>query len=99
VDATLMGWGAEERIDDVRLVASELVTNAVRHVGSELTVTLSQAAGRLRVAVADAGTECPSVVSAAATAASGRGLKLVQAVSADWGCECQSNGKIVWADV
>jgi anti-sigma regulatory factor (Ser/Thr protein kinase) len=99
VDSTLVDWGADDRIDDVRLVASELVTNAVRHAGSELTVTLSRGAGRLRVAVADGGTELPHVVSAKATAASGRGLKLVQAVSADWGCERRADGKVVWADV
>jgi anti-sigma regulatory factor (Ser/Thr protein kinase) len=99
VDSTLADWNATEQVDDVRLVASELVTNAVRHVGSDVTVTLSRPAGRVRVAVADTSTSCPSVVAADPRAASGRGLKLVQAVSAEWGCEARPDGKIVWADV
>lgn len=99
VDTTLAEWDASHRIDDVRLVASELVTNAIRHVGSDITVTLTRPAGRLRVAVADGGTTCPSVVTADATAASGRGLRLVEAIAADWGCERRPDGKIVWADV
>ncbi|MGW4233434.1 ATP-binding protein [Streptomyces sp. NPDC004980] len=44
---------APERRDDVLLIVSELVTNAVRHAPGPSTLTLTTAAGALDIAVTD----------------------------------------------
>jgi anti-sigma regulatory factor (Ser/Thr protein kinase) len=82
--------------DDVNLVASELVSNVVRHTAD---------GGRLdawdnspfRVEVHDSSQELP--VTRPATAEGGRGLRLVDALSSDWGAEPLIDGKVVWAEI
>ena len=80
---------APERLRDVRLLVSELVTNAVRHAGGDavrLIVALS--GGRLRVEVHDPGSgfqvrEAPDDP----LRASGWGLVLVAELADRWGVD------------
>jgi signal transduction histidine kinase len=53
VAATLDRWGLEGTVDVATLLASELVTNAVRHAGTDIQVTIRRQAGRVRIAVTD----------------------------------------------
>ncbi|KAA6218301.1 ATP-binding protein [Streptomyces filamentosus] len=110
---TLDEWELTSRFDDVALVVSELVTNALRHAvpdgagpddpqGPPVRLHLMRWASRLVCAVRD-----PSRVSPEArggeedfSAESGRGLFLVESFSDSWGWHPLAGtlqGKVVWA--
>jgi anti-sigma regulatory factor (Ser/Thr protein kinase) len=92
---TLNGWGLDERFDDVALVVSELVTNALRHALPADTASESQEppvrlhlmrwSSRLVCAVRDPSQESPMASEAPDSAESGRGLFLVESFSDSWG--------------
>lgn len=90
--------------DDVRLAASEMVTNVVRHTagGGELRAWDPRPDVPLRVEVED-GDPSPPVIpptpaDASIAAIGGRGLAIVNAVSDGWGFERLADGKVVWAE-
>ena len=92
------GIGAESEV--VELITSELVTNAVRHAGTQITLTLRLSGPLLRVAVRDgAGGDVQPVQLTDETAESGRGLSLVDALAERWGSVFLHSGKTVWATV
>jgi anti-sigma regulatory factor (Ser/Thr protein kinase) len=98
--STLHDWNFGQLADSVRLIVSELTTNALVHgAGETLTVTLSHAAPRLRVAVTDHGGGIPVPRIPRDDEESGRGLLIVGALSAAWGMVSESGGKTVWAEV
>ncbi|MER5632679.1 ATP-binding protein [Streptomyces nitrosporeus] len=92
---TLTSWDLGDRFDDVALVVSELVTNALRHglpcdpapERSEgcVRLHLMRWTSRLICAVRDHSEESPVAGEAADSAESGRGLFLVEAFSDSWG--------------
>jgi anti-sigma regulatory factor (Ser/Thr protein kinase) len=97
---TLQKWGLEERFDDVSLIVSELVTNALRHalpddtIGSQrppdfdpaVRLHLMYWSTRLVCAVRDPSQESPSACDTEDfSAESGRGLFLVDSFSDSWG--------------
>jgi hypothetical protein len=82
------------------LCVSELVTNAVLHAGTPLRVHVAPVAGGLRISVHDGSTAMPLRVRHSRTAATGRGLALVAAVSSAWGVESEAaGGKTVWCEL
>lgn len=95
----------EETAEDVALVATELVSNAVRHASPanpeaadccRLLLELP-APDTVRVTVYDASTRRPVLRQAADDDATGRGLFLVAAFASDWGVRPVTDGKAVWA--
>ena len=86
-------------LQDVSLVVSELVTNAVRAGCNRLTVRLSIDRDRMRLAVVDDGAGTPVRQQLRLDATSGRGLAIVSALSSDWGVRRLETGKEVWADL
>lgn len=85
-------------VEDVRLVASELVTNAVTHARTPLTVTVERDAAVVTVTVQDGSSRSPRMSPDDLWAPCGRGLMLVAALSRDWGVLNGSDGsKSVWA--
>ncbi len=90
---------ATVRIDDVALVVSELVTNAVLHGDGDVTLDVVVAPDTVRVEVADRDPGLPGASYAAADAESGRGLLLVSKIARDWGVRQEEPGKVVWADL
>jgi hypothetical protein len=80
---------------DVVLVASELVTNALRHTATALR--LLGGVGRLRVEVADGSPVLPRTRLAATVG--GWGLQLVQRLSESWGAYAERDGKVVWCEM
>ncbi|MFF7865073.1 SpoIIE family protein phosphatase [Streptomyces qaidamensis] len=97
---TLRSWGISAEADTVLLVVSELVTNALVHTQGAVRVELTLAADRLRVTVGDSSPRAPAkpvVVDWESTG--GRGLFLVEAVSAAWGSVPVGGGKQVWSEI
>lgn len=82
--------------DDAILVASELVTNAVLHAGTDITVRVVEQGQDLRVEVADGSAEVPGLRIPSPAARSGRGLLIVEHFSERWGVEPTASGKVVW---
>lgn len=87
-----------EVLADAELLVSELMSNAVRHGGGGIRLTVSLQRGSLTVAVFDAGPERPAMRTKAPerTVASGRGLRMVEQLAADWGVDAADSGKTVW---
>jgi GAF domain-containing protein/anti-sigma regulatory factor (Ser/Thr protein kinase) len=98
---TLRTWGVSpDTLDTALLVVSELVTNALVHTDGQVRLDLSLVNHRLRLAVADASPRSPvKPTSIGWEATGGRGILLVEAVSAAWGTVPVSGGKQVWADL
>ena len=91
-------------VDNVMLVASELVGNAVRHgvhAGDDATWTVEWTVlgDELLISVDDPSHDVPVLRHPAPDAPSGRGLAIVAALSSEWGVEQLSLGKRVWARV
>ena len=89
--------------DDVRetasLLTSELVTNAVLHAATEVTVTLRRQGDGLRIEVADGDPQLPAPKNYDDAAATGRGLSVVTALADTWGAARQGEGKVVWFEL
>ncbi len=88
-------------LDDLLVVTSELVTNAVIHAGtpSELQVRVVQGdPGQVEVRLWD-GDPRPPVRRAllGGPAAQGRGLVLLSTLTQRWGVDTADGGKTVWA--
>jgi len=88
--------------DAALLVATELVTNAVRHGEAPITLCVQLLGnGALRVEVCDAGTMIEPVagIRSGELATTGRGLVLVSESATDWRVERRAHGKSVTADI
>ena len=97
---TLRTWGVTEETDTILLVVSELVTNALVHTDGPVRLDLTLVNHRFRVAVADSSPRTPvKPTSIGWEATGGRGILLVEAMSAAWGTVPVSGGKQVWAEV
>ena len=87
------------------LVTSEFCTNAVTHTrsgapGGQVTVHLAWSPGTVRLTVGDQGSpKPPEVVTALLEQEHGRGLSMVNAMTAGWGFADGSRGRWVWADL
>lgn len=100
--STLREWQLDELVQEAVLIASELVTNAVRHGlgGTDDGVELAwqRQAARVICMVTDRSPRPPVLGSADQDAESGRGLQVVQAIAATWGWMLLSaTSKAVWA--
>ena len=87
-------------VDDARLVASELATNAVRHAGTSFTLSVAGGDGGITLRVRDGSRSLPSLALGppGILATNGRGLMLVAALSVAWGVSLEAEGgKSVWA--
>jgi anti-sigma regulatory factor (Ser/Thr protein kinase) len=105
--ATLRRWGTAERSQDIAIVVSELLTNALRHgrPGSAdlwplrpIRLGLLQPGPCVLCAVADPGRAAPTPQRLGSLAETGRGLHIICALSDQWGYTTPSDaGKVVWA--
>lgn len=84
-----------EAADRAALLVSELVTNAVLHAGTAVTVTLERHRGAVRVAVADDSPRRPELKHYDVAAGTGRGLHLVASLADRWRVEARPGGKAV----
>ncbi|MFD9853464.1 ATP-binding protein [[Kitasatospora] papulosa] len=91
-----------DALDTLELLASELVTNAVRYgsePGDSLQVVVAATPGRCRLEVHDTRRKRPHVRPASDERGRGRGLHLVELLAASWGTAERPMGKIVWTVV
>ncbi len=95
----LQGNGADDLVDSVALVVSELVTNSFVHAGTEVDVRIASRPGAVRVEVADAEVQVPTRRHYAETSGTGRGLQLVDEYTSRWGVEEREGGKTVWFEI
>lgn len=105
--ATLRQWNMAERTDDVAIVVSELLTNAMRHAppapgsnvwpGRPIRLGLLQPGPCVLCAVTDPGRAVPVPQAPGSLAEAGRGLHIIGALSDRWGCTLNDTGKVVWA--
>lgn len=85
-------------VDPVRLVASELATNALVHAQTAFSVTLASSDRTVLLTVRDQSPALPTPRVARAMDLSGRGLEIVDIVTQDWGTnEDRAGAKAVWA--
>ncbi|WP_436789529.1 ATP-binding protein [Yinghuangia sp. YIM S10712] len=97
---TLARWGVAELFDDLSLVVSELVTNALCHgvggprtddecdgrpAGHPVQLALLRKGSRVMCAVQDPGDGLPTPQDAGDGAETGRGLHIVECFSSSWG--------------
>lgn len=85
-------------VEDIRLVASELATNAMVHAHTPFVVTLSEIDGAVLLAIRDGSTSVPVRTTPQVMDSGGRGLLLVEQLSHEWGASADGSGsKSVWA--
>lgn len=91
---------ADDHTSDVlRLVVSELATNAVLHAKSAFCVRVISDDRLVRVEVVDESPELPTRRRFDPSAASGRGLAIIEKVAARWGVTPEGSGKQVWVEL
>jgi anti-sigma regulatory factor (Ser/Thr protein kinase) len=85
-------------VEDVALMVSELATNSFRHADSSFTIVVDRSDTRLTVSVVDSGPGEPTVQSPLPAQPTGRGLRIVSALSDAWGVSTDDShdGKSVW---
>ena len=94
----LSGLGVD--VDEVVVMATELVTNVIRHTTSAPRVRLSIGSDRLRIVVFDDATEVPILQPLDPSRPGGNGLRIVDTWSDSWGTEATAEGgKAVWFTV
>lgn len=102
VRGTLTRWRLTDAAEHAEHLASELVTNAIRHAedGFSVVVLLMYAAGTLRIEVRDHDPlNLPLVANPGPFDPSGRGLVIVEALADRWGVRVTDAGKAVWCEL
>jgi anti-sigma regulatory factor (Ser/Thr protein kinase) len=89
--------------EDAEIITSELVANAVQHVHGDGTETIGVTLARawnpvtVTVVVSDSSSDSPIPRDTPAGSEGGRGLQIVEALSAHWGWCQEVGGKAVFA--
>jgi hypothetical protein len=105
VTAACDAWSLPAVSEPGRMVMTEFVTNAVRHAGTDIAVTVSRLRNAVHLAVNDGNPDLPSLAEPAVRRPPGypgnsaSGLWAVHARASAWGAMPSQNGKVVWAIV
>ncbi|MGW8597648.1 SpoIIE family protein phosphatase [Streptomyces sp. NPDC055893] len=95
VASSLEAWGLQDLAFVTELVASELVTNAIRYAGGPVGLRLINDSG-LICEVSDPSQTQPRLKHARLTDEGGRGLYLVHQLTEQWGSRYTASGKTIW---
>lgn len=105
VRGLLARWGLPDVCDDLEVLVSEVVTNALIHAHSDVDLRLRDYPDRVRVEVRDSD-PYPPVPTALLDddagnleAESGRGLLIVDALASAWGSSPAGRGKTTWFEI
>jgi serine/threonine-protein kinase RsbW len=86
-----------ETLEAVELMVSELATNCIRHTDSGFELTIMRTGQDIRIEATDRAGGTPTMRSPKPTDPSGRGLKIIDMLSANWGVRADGPlGKTVW---
>ena len=96
VSAALSQWGHDALVETARLLTSELVTNAVLHARTEMTLAVEDSDDIVRISVTDESPVPPSLRHHSPTATTGRGLRLLNQLAREWSVDDENGGKTVW---
>jgi PAS domain S-box-containing protein len=99
VRTALSSAGLDDLTEAAVLAVSEVVTNAVVHAGTGLSLRVLIGDDLVRVEVEDRGRAAPHRRSFAAAAGTGRGLQLVEDLTDRWGTAQLDDGKVVWFEL
>ncbi|MFI1657156.1 SpoIIE family protein phosphatase [Streptomyces sp. NPDC020472] len=99
VEDRLRRWNHPADPFAVTLVASELVTNALRHGAAPVVLRLIADGPSLTCEVSDAGQAAPHLRHAKAVDEGGRGLVICASLADNWGVRYTDGGKTVWAEL
>ena len=103
VRAALSFHELDQYADDAAIITTELVTNVIQHVCRDGTETVGVTLARtwnpiaVTVIVSDSSPEGPAVGEVSADGERGRGLQIVEALSARWGWHPEHGGKAIFA--
>ncbi|MBC9726242.1 SpoIIE family protein phosphatase [Streptomyces sp. TRM68367] len=97
VTEQLAAWGMDELAFTTELVASELVTNAIRHAHGPVQLRLLRDRA-LICEVSDGSSTSPRLRRARTEDEGGRGLFLVAQLTERWGTRYTPYGKVIWAE-
>lgn len=87
-------------VDDLLLIASELLSNAVKFSSGDVALVLRWGGATIRVTVTDNAPAPAALRASGPEAIGGRGLAIIDALSARWGQTPYADGcKEVWAEV
>lgn len=92
-------WHLAGSMIPAEIVASELVTNAVRHAGTQIDFQVTLRDQQLRVSVQDRLGAPARLQSPGESDDHGRGLLIVDSVATSWGNLLLPDGKVVWASL
>ena len=99
--AAVVHWahavGVDRLSDDLTLIVSELVTNAVRYGAPPVRVQVTADDATVTVAVHDSSPGGPVLRSPGPDAEGGRGLLLIDLLALEHGVQADPPGKAVWA--
>ncbi len=91
--------GLETWLDDAQLGVSELVTNALVHVGSVIGVRVNTSPDRARIEVSDESSHPPAPRHYSTSSGTGRGLRLIDVLADRWGVDIDDSRKAVWFEL
>ncbi|MCZ7456509.1 SpoIIE family protein phosphatase [Streptomyces sp. WMMC940] len=97
VTRQLSSWALDEAAFATELIASELVTNAIRYARAPVRLRLIRD-HVLTCEVSDGSSTSPRLRHARTTDEGGRGLLLVARCSERWGTRYTEDGKTIWAE-
>jgi anti-sigma regulatory factor (Ser/Thr protein kinase) len=90
---------ADPDVEAATVLASELVSNALRYAAPPLCLQVAVDEHRIRLEVHDSSADPPEMRRPSYNATSGRGLWLVDNIASRWGHRPLSPGKVVWAEL
>jgi len=88
-----------EYVDAAQLLISELVTNAVLHARTDITLRIKPHDDGVRIEVLDSSTTRALPKHYSDDASTGRGLMLVEALADAWGTDVDGDHKVVWFEL
>ena len=97
--ALVAPWASDDFAADTGLLVTELVANAVMHGEAPIHLEIIVHRTFICVEVSDGSFVQPVMRPIGRESASGRGLRLVDAIATSWGTRPRLDGKVVWFEL